>query len=65
MVQFSLDPKNLPRLTPAQRRRLEGMTDADITAGANADADNKPLTRDELGKLRSARLVRQARQHSG
>ena len=65
MARFSLDPKNPPRLTPAERRRLERMTDADITAGANADADNKPLTRDELGKLRSARLVRQARQHSG
>jgi len=38
------------------------MTDADITAGANDDTDNKPLTQDELGKLRSAR---QARQHSG
>src|SRR5271154_3524669 len=65
MARFSLDPKNLPQLTPAERRRLERMTDAEITAAANEDADNKPLTRDELGKVRSARLVRQARQHSG
>lgn len=61
MARFSLDPKNLPRLTPAERRRLERMTDAEITAAANEDADNKPLTREELGKICSARLVRQAR----
>jgi putative transcriptional regulator len=65
MARFSLDPNSPPRLTPAERRRLERMTDADITAAANDDADNKPLTRDELGKVRSVRLVRQARQHSG
>jgi len=41
------------------------MTDAEITAAALDDGDNPPLTTDELGKLRSARLVRQARQHSG
>lgn len=58
MTRFSLDPKNLPRLTPAERRRMERMTDADITAAANEDPDNKPLTREELGKVRSARLVR-------
>jgi putative transcriptional regulator len=62
MAQFSLDPNIPPRLSPAEHMRLEGMTDADITAGANDDTDNKPLTQDELGKLRSAR---QARQHSG
>ena len=33
------------------------MTDADITAGADEDADNQPRTRDELGKVRNARLV--------
>jgi putative transcriptional regulator len=65
MARFSLDPKIPPRLTAAERRRLERMTDADITAAANGDADNKPLTRDELGKVRSARLVRQARKRSG
>ncbi len=65
MARCNLDPNNAPQLSPAERRRLERMTDATITASANQDADNKPLTRDELGKLRSARLVRQARQHAG
>lgn len=43
----------------------EFATDAEITAAAKEDADNKPMTRDELGKVRSARLVRYARRHSG
>ena len=65
MARFNLDPNALPQLSPAQRRRLDRMTDADITAAAKTDADNPPLTREELGKLRSARLVRQARLHVG
>lgn len=65
MARFSLDPNSAPKLSPTERQLLEGMADADITAAANDDVDNKPLTRDELGKVRSARLVRQARQHSG
>ncbi len=58
-------PTTCLRLAPAERRRLERMTDAEITAAANEDADNKPLTHDELGKLCSARPVRQARHRSG
>ena len=48
-----------------ERERLESMTDAAITAAADGDAENGPLTKNELGKVRSARLVRQARQHAG
>jgi putative transcriptional regulator len=65
MARFSLDPDSAPRLTPAERQPLEHLTDAEITAAALDDADNPPLTGDELGKLRSARLVRQARRQSG
>jgi putative transcriptional regulator len=65
MARFSLDPNIAPQLSPAERRRLESMTDAEITAAAKADPDNQPRTSDELGKVRSARVVRQARQHSG
>jgi putative transcriptional regulator len=65
MARFSLDREHAPELAPAERERLEGMTDADIIAAAYDDADNQPLTEEELGKLRSARLVRQARRHSG
>jgi DNA-binding transcriptional regulator YiaG len=41
------------------------MTEADITAAAEADVDNPPLSDIELSKVRSARVVRQARLHPG
>jgi putative transcriptional regulator len=41
------------------------MTDTAITAAAEADNDNSPLTEAELSKLRTARAVRRARRHSG
>ena len=65
MARFSLDPETAPRLSPAERERLARMTDAELTAAALDDADSLPLTKDEFGKLRSARLVRQARRQSG
>ena len=65
MARLSRDPGHAPDLAPAERERLDGMTDADITAAALDDADNQPLSEEELGKRRSARLVRQARRHSG
>jgi putative transcriptional regulator len=60
MVRFILDPNNLPELSEAQRDRLDAMTDADITAAAEADIDNPPLTDEELNKLRTACLMRRA-----
>ena len=65
MADFSLDPNNLPQLTPEERGRLDTLTDAQINAAASTDADNEPLTKSELGKLRSASLVRRARAHTG
>lgn len=65
MARFTLDPNNPPRLSPAERQRLDAMTDADITAAAETDADNPPLTDAELNKMRTARAVRQALLHSG
>jgi putative transcriptional regulator len=65
MARFTLDPNNPAKLSPAQSKRLDAMSDAAITAAAEADADNRPLTDAELNKLRTARAVRQARLHSG
>jgi len=65
MTRFILDPNSLPELSAAQRDRLDAMTEADIAGGAEADIDNPPLSDLELGKVRSARIVRQARRHSG
>ena len=65
MARLRLDPRAPPRLSPAERARLEKLTEVRITAAAVDDPDNGPLGDDELGKLRSARLVREARRHSG
>ena len=65
MVRFSLDPDSPPDLSPADRVRLGRLTSVEITSAAEADADNPPLTKDELGKVRSAQLVRRARRHTG
>lgn len=62
LVRFTLDPNNPPKLTPAQARRLDAMTDAEITAAAESDPDNPPLTKDELDRMVDARFVRLTRQ---
>lgn len=65
MARITLDPNSPPDLSPAERQRLDMMTDADIAAVAADDLDNPPLTGAELGKLRTARVVRQARRQTG
>jgi putative transcriptional regulator len=64
-VRFTLDPANPPQLTDAQRRRLDDMTDAEITAAAETDPDNPPLTEDELDRMVDARFVRLTRVGTG
>jgi len=65
MVRFTLDPNNPPELSAAERARLNAKTDAELTAAAAADAGNPPLTADELARLETARMVRQARAQTG
>lgn len=65
MTRFTLNPDSAPELSAAQRHRLDAMTEANITSAAETDADNPPLSDVELGRVRSARAVRQARLRSG
>jgi putative transcriptional regulator len=65
MSRFTLDPNSTPELSLAERDRLDATTEAGITAAAEADVDNPPLSDIELSRMRSARVVRQARLHSG
>jgi putative transcriptional regulator len=65
MARFTLDPDRPPKLSDEEKRRLEMMSDEAIGAAAKADADNQPMTDEELGKLRTARAVRRARHRSG
>jgi hypothetical protein len=46
------------RLTPAQKARLDRLTDAEITAAAKADPDNPPLTAKEFAIMRKIKRGR-------
>jgi putative transcriptional regulator len=65
MRRFILDPKNPPRLTKEERARLDAMTDEEITAAAESDPDNPPLTEEELERVRQARHIQAVRARTG
>lgn len=65
MGRFTLDPNNLPQLSAAEQAELDARTDAELTAAAMADADNPPLSDDELARMEAARLVRRVRANTG
>ena len=65
MARFKLDPNNPPTLTQSERARLDGMTDADITAAALSDADNLPLSAEEMARMEAASVVRRVRARTG
>jgi putative transcriptional regulator len=65
MRQFILDPNNLQTMSEAARARLYSMTDAEITAAAESDPDNPPLTDEELERVRLARRVQTVRARAG
>jgi hypothetical protein len=50
MTRFTLDSNSPPELSAAQRDRLDGMTEADVAAAAEADLDNPPLSDLELAR---------------
>ncbi len=54
-----------PKLSAAERGRLDAMTDEDIERNAENDPDNPPMTDEELDRAVFARSVRQLREHLG
>lgn len=65
MASFKLDPDNHPMLTAEENARLDAMTDARIMAAAKTDADNLPLTPDEMARMEAASVVRRVRARTG
>jgi putative transcriptional regulator len=65
MGRYTLDPNKLPELSAAEQTRLDAKTDGQLTADAAADADNPPLSDDELARMEAARIVRQVRARTG
>jgi putative transcriptional regulator len=65
MAKFKLDPNDLPVLTEAEAKRLDALTDAQITAAAMSDTDNLPLTAEQAARLEAASIVRGVRARTG
>ena len=65
MVRLTLDPSNLPRLSVSEKALLDSMSEAEITAAAEGDADNPPLTEVEHALVATARRVRAVRAQTG
>jgi putative transcriptional regulator len=65
MRRFILDPNNPPKMSKAARAKLDAMTDGQITAAAESDPDNPPLTDEELERVRLARRVQAVRARTG
>jgi putative transcriptional regulator len=65
IVRFTLDPNNPPKLTEAQRARLDALTDEEITAAALSDPDNPPFTEEELQILDDVNFLRGVRDATG
>ena len=65
MARFTLDPRNPPRLTPAQEARQTSMTEAEIEAIAASDPDNPPSTEEELDRGVFGRRIRLLRERLG
>lgn len=65
MRRFILDPKNPPTMSKEEWAKLDAMTDEEITAAAESDPDNPPLTDEELERMQLTRLVRVVRARTG
>jgi putative transcriptional regulator len=62
-TKFVLDPRTPPELSHDQKAAVDALTDAQITAAAEADPDNPPLTDDEIDRLTAARIAKRARRN--
>lgn len=54
--RVKLNASKPPELTAAQKRRLEAMSDTEINAAALTDADNPPLSENELMSVKVKRV---------
>ena len=65
IVSYTPDPHKPVRLSEETKRRLDAMTDEELTANALSDPDNPPLTEHELDQMVTSRAVRMARHAAG
>ena len=65
IVKADHDSEQLPRFGPEDEARQAAMTSAEIERAAIDDADNPPLTENELARAVSARRLRTRRARLG
>ena len=65
IVRRTVDLSKPFKMDEAERARLEAITDEEVTAAAESDPDNPPLTDPEIARLRAKRIVRRARERTG
>lgn len=61
-VYYTYDPKNPPKISKAYLKRLDAMTDEEITAAALSDPDNPPITDEEWKHFYRVQAVKPLRQ---
>ena len=65
IVRYVRDPSRPHTMSAETRARLDALTDEQITAAAESDPDNPPLTDAELARFRAVRVARAARRRTG
>jgi putative transcriptional regulator len=65
IVRYTLDPDERRGLSPEERSRIDALTAEQIEENARTDADNPPMTDDELARGVFSRDVRQVRERVG
>ena len=62
IVRYVRDPIKPYRMSDEEKARLNALTDEQITAAAESDPDNPPLTDEEFERIRAIRMARRARE---
>lgn len=65
VVRYRPDPKKPYKLSPAQRTRIDALTEQEIEAAAVSDPDARLLTDAELRRARAPRLIKSVRSRMG
>ena len=65
IVTYVPDPNRPYRMSDEERARLDALTDEEITAAAESDPDNPPLTAEEFQRIHAIQDARAARARTG
>ena len=64
IIRYTRDPTKPYVMSPEELARLDALTDEEITAAAESDPDNPPLTEAEFRQIRAIQTARRARERT-